>query len=69
MFTDDPILDAERWFSREDPRPLLGHCAICNQEIRGENEDYDADDAYCFEGDYVCGDCLLKYLDKNGYHI
>ena len=69
MFTDDPVRDAENWAAREDSRPLLGHCAICSQEIRGENEDYDADDAYEFDGDYVCDDCLRTYLEKEGYKI
>ena len=68
-YRDDPVRDAEDWAAREDTRPLLGHCEICGQEIYGEDDDYDADDAYVFEGDYVCDNCLFKYLDREGYKI
>lgn len=63
--TDNPVLDAERWASREDPRPLLGRCEICGCEIRGGTAEYDPDDAYEFDNEYVCSDHLEEYFKDN----
>ena len=65
--TADPVADAERWVSREDKRPLRGYCIMCHEPVYGENDSYDADDAYLFEDGIVCGNCLSKWA--NQYHI
>lgn len=62
--TNNPIADAEEWGNREDPRPLLGHCNICDCEIHGSGNGWDPDDAYVIEGDYVCDDCLREYMKE-----
>ena len=62
LWTDDPVADAEAWVSREDKRPLRGYCEICKEPVYGENDGYDADDAYLFEDGIVCDRCLYDYL-------
>lgn len=69
MFTNDPVKDAENWFGREDPRPILGNCPICGEPVYGEDDGWDADDAYELDGEVIHSDCVFKYLDKNGYKI
>lgn len=58
--TDDPIRDAEK--AQEDPRPIIGHCPVCGGEVRGERNGWDADEAFNFDGEYVCWDCLHEYF-------
>ena len=62
MRSDDPVKDAEYWASREDPRPLIGHCKICGAPLHSSCEGWDADDGFLIDGDAVCDDHLREYL-------
>ena len=66
---DEPERDFEDWANREDTRPIVGYCPVCDEPVYGENEGWDADDAYEFDGDVVHADCLIKYLDREGYKL
>ena len=60
--SDDPVRDAEDVAT--DKRPILGNCEICGCEIHGGDEFYEPDDAYCIDDDYVCFDCLYRYMSR-----
>ena len=63
---DDPVRDAERWFSRENNRPVMCQCAECGGDIHNEDDYYEADVAYLFDnGDVVCSGCLVDYCNSN----
>lgn len=63
---DDPVGVAERWFSRENNRPVMCECEECGCDIHGEDDYFEADDAYLFEnGDVVCFKCLYDYCNKH----
>lgn len=64
--TANPIADAERWASREDTRPIIDTCPVCHEPIRGENENYEKDDAYEIDGWVLHSECVLKFLEKRG---
>jgi hypothetical protein len=63
-FTDNPERDAEEYISRKDPRPLIGHCVICNAPLHGSCDGWDCDDGYVIDGDIVCDDHLREYMKK-----
>lgn len=67
--TADPVADAERWASREDPRPMLDICPICGEPVYGETDGWEKDDAYEFGEDIVHEDCVLSYLKQKGYKL
>lgn len=69
MFTDNPVVDAERWANREEPRPVLGECPECHEPVYGECDGYYADDAYEIDGEVIHEDCLIPYLKREGYKI
>lgn len=63
---DDPVGDAERYYSRMDHRPKIGTCTECGCEIYGGDDYYEEDDAYLFEdGAMVCDDCLVAYCREH----
>lgn len=63
MRTFDPVADAEVHAS--DLRPLLGNCEVCGCEIHGSCDGYEADDAYEFDGEFVCANHLADYFEEN----
>ena len=60
---DAPELDAEE--ASIDTRPILGRCEICGKEIHGSDSTSLPDEAYCFDGNYVCYDHLHEYFHEN----
>lgn len=63
---DDPVLDAERWFSRDNNRPVMCQCEECGCDIHREDDYFEADDAFLFDsGEVVCFNCLYDYCNKN----
>lgn len=54
-YTDDPVRDAERYYSALEEMPYV--CERCGCELHGE--------AYEYLGDYYCADCILEktYVD------
>lgn len=67
--TADPVADAERFFSRTDPRPVIGVCPNCNKPIYGETEEYYKDDAYEIDGWTLHEDCVFPFLKMRGYKL
>ena len=63
---DDPVRDAEDHANREDKRPVIGTCPICQAEIHGESDGYYADEAYQIDGWWVCEDHVFDFLKKRG---
>lgn len=58
--TDDPIRDAER--AQQDPRPLVGECAFCGCEVRGEAGINGCDPHYVLPGyGLIHYDCFLAW--------
>lgn len=59
MFTDDPVLDAER-YSAEQDRQLerLPKCICCGNPIQ-------QDDVICIDGKLYCDCCLTEYFRKD----
>ena len=54
-YSDDPLLDFERW-DREQTKLLdeLPVCADCEEPIQDET-------AYYINGDWICDDCMESY--------
>lgn len=66
VFRDRTRDDSVRWFSRDNNRPVMCQCEECGGDIHGEDDYYEADDAYLFDnGDLVCFNCLIDYCNKN----
>ena len=51
----------------DDPRPVIGQCAVCGCDIHDECDGYWADEYYSFEwmGDLVCDEDLRAYCDQH----
>ena len=62
--TFDPIADAIEYYGREDTRPVVGRCVVCDDPIRGEDSIWHGDDYYEFDDDLVCDYCVLKYIER-----
>ena len=69
MRTCDPILDAERYISRKDPRPIVGVCPVCDRPVYGEDDRYYKDDAYEIDGWTIHEDCVFPFLNERGYKL
>ena len=37
-YTDDPVRDAENYYSKEDCRPIIGTCEFCEEMIHGSTD-------------------------------
>ena len=68
-YRDEPEQDWEDWASRGENRPIIDTCPVCGEPIYGADDEYEADYAYLIDGDYVHCDCVIDYLDKNGYRV
>lgn len=67
--TADPVMDAERYANRKDPRPSLGECPVCGETVHDKCEGWLADDGYIIYGVAVHEDCLKEFLDNRGCKI
>lgn len=54
-----------RKFLLPQDRPESVWCEECGRELKGEDEDYYAEDAYKFEDVVCCEDCYEQYLIDN----
>ena len=59
----------EEYALRGDQRPVLGICPWCNKAVHGEDDLYEADEAYMIDGWTVHEDCVFPFLRKRGYKI
>lgn len=59
MYTDDPVMDAERWLADQDERlKELPVCCCCTEPIQQET-------AICINDEWVCDECLDTYFRKS----
>lgn len=66
---ENPELDAEEYANRGNNRPILDTCPVCGEPVYGGNDEYNPDDAYEIDGSVVHDDCVIEYLNRNGYKI
>lgn len=60
-YTDEPVIDAEEYCSREDPRPIVGTCEQCGHPVYGRSENYDGDECIEIPGGLIHWDCWNDY--------
>ena len=60
----DVVADANAWYEEDDSRPVIGKCAECGEDIRGEYSRWLAEPHYDLSGlngDLVCEGCWRGY--------
>lgn len=40
-------------------------CSCCKEEIYYENEKYDQDPCFQIDGNILCEDCVMEYVEKH----
>lgn len=46
----------------DDPRPVIGVCAVGLHDIHAETDYYEGDDYVIVDDEMVCEDCWYKYF-------
>lgn len=62
QITNNPVFDAEI-HSQEADRDYLT-CQMCGGQIYREDETYEGDSYYDFDGTIICEDCLREYAKQ-----
>ena len=61
IYTEDPVNDAENYYSKEEKRPIIGTCESCGELIYGPTEDE-------YEDEYIeLYDCFVHFDCWNDY--
>lgn len=63
-WSDDPVMDAERYYTSFTDREHLT-CAFCGRPIYREDKTHYGDVYYEIDGVIVCDDCVMDYIEKN----
>ena len=45
-----------------DDRKPIAHCSYCNKELKGESENFYADEFFYYDGVWACEDCKDEFL-------
>ena len=59
---NSPVLDAE--LHSQEPKRDYYVCDICGERIYKEDDVYEGDIYYDFDGEKVCEECLSKYARR-----
>lgn len=55
MWTNDPVADAERYYSGQERQlDKLPRCSECDEPIQDEY-------CYCINDEYICEECMQQY--------
>ena len=60
-YTDDPVIDAEEYYSRNDKRSIIGICESCGNIIHGQTDDEYGEDYVKIPDGIVHWDCWDDY--------